>query len=52
MPDDSWFLVVATDGVSTDGSWSRDGAGNELDYAGASAVCPAITQHLANHACP
>jgi hypothetical protein len=52
MPDDSWFLVVATDGASTDGSWSRDGRGNELDYAGAGAACPAITSHVTNNGCP
>ena len=52
IPDDSWFLVVATDGSSTDGSWSRDAAGNELDYTGASAACPAITEHETNNACP
>jgi len=52
MPDDSWFLVVATDGASTDGSYSRNRAGGELGYVGASAACPAITQHLANNTCP
>jgi hypothetical protein len=52
MPADSWFLVVATDGGSTDGSWSRDGQGNELTYAGASAVCPAITDHDPSGVCP
>jgi hypothetical protein len=52
MPDDSWFLVVATDGVDTDGSWSRDGAGAELNYSGASAACPDITQHVPGGYCP
>ena len=51
-PGDSWFLVAATDGASTDGSWSRDHAGAELSYTGASAVCPSITQHVTNHSCP
>lgn len=50
--DDSWFLVVATDGDSTDGSWSRGVSGNELSYYGASAVCPAITRHRTTQACP
>ncbi len=52
VPNNSWVLVVATDGAATDGSWSRDGAGNEKSYAGASAVCPAITMHVTNNACP
>jgi hypothetical protein len=46
IPNDSWFLVTATDGASADGSWSRDPVGGELIYGGASTVCPAITQHL------
>jgi hypothetical protein len=48
----TWFLVTATDGASTEGSWSRDGQGNELTYTGASAVCPAITEHVDSHTCP
>ncbi len=52
IADDRWFLVTATDGGSTDGSWSRDPHGNEFSYAGASSVCPAITQHVTNNACP
>jgi hypothetical protein len=52
VPDDVWILVVATDGADTDCSWSRDAAGNELTYAGASTVCPAITKHLTNNGCP
>ncbi len=52
VPDDVWILVVATDGADTDGSWSRDAAGNELTYAGASTICPAITKHLTNNGCP
>jgi hypothetical protein len=51
MPDNSWFLVVATDGIDTDGSWSRDASGTELNYSGASAVCPAITAHAAGGVC-
>jgi hypothetical protein len=51
MPDDSWFLVVATDGIDTDGSWSRDGSGTELNYSGASAACPEITEHAAGGVC-
>jgi hypothetical protein len=52
VPDDVWILVVATDGTDTDGSWSRDAAGNELTFAGVSSVCPAITKHLTNNGCP
>jgi hypothetical protein len=47
-----WFVLAGTNGGSTDGSWSRDALGNELNYAGASAACPAITQHLTNNDCP
>lgn len=52
LPGSVWFLVAGTDGASTDGSWSRDALGNEKNYAGASAACPAITQHLTNNGCP
>ncbi len=51
-PDNVWFVMATTDGASTDGSWSRDDSGGELTYAGASAVCPAITQHVTNNGCP
>ena len=51
LPDDSWFLVVATDGVDTDGSRSRDHTGAELQYSGAGAVCPSITAHSPDGAC-
>ena len=52
IPANSWFLVSATDGASTDGSYARDADGAERLYAGASAVCPAITSHVTNNACP
>jgi lysyl endopeptidase len=52
LPGSVWFLVVGTDGASTDGSWSRDSLGNEKNYAGAPAACPAITQHVTNNNCP
>jgi hypothetical protein len=52
VPDNSWFLVAATDGGSTDGSWSRDLSGAEKTYAGAGLACPAITQHVASNGCP
>ncbi|HKY30901.1 MAG TPA: S8 family serine peptidase [Candidatus Polarisedimenticolia bacterium] len=52
LSGDVWFLVAATDGASTDGSWSRDGAGAELHYGGAQAACPAITQHVTTGGCP
>jgi hypothetical protein len=52
IPDDTWFLVVATDGASTDGSWSRNATGTELSYTGASTVCPAMTDHQPAGTCP
>jgi hypothetical protein len=52
IPDNTWFVLAATDGAATDGSWSRDPLGNELDYAGAGSVCPAITSHETNNGCP
>jgi len=52
LPGSVWFVVAGTDGASTDGSWSRDGQGNEKNYAGASTACPAITQHVTNNDCP
>jgi len=52
LPDNVWFLVAATDGVSTDGSYGRDASGNELGYAGVSQACPAVTRHLTNNGCP
>ena len=52
IPADSWFLVVGTDGASTDGSWSRDPAGNELSYSGSTTACPAITAHTPRATCP
>ncbi|MHC4092255.1 MAG: hypothetical protein ACYSVY_18620, partial [Planctomycetota bacterium] len=52
LPDNTWFLVAATDGIDTDGSWSRDGAGNEMIYSGAGVACPGITGHVVNHGCP
>ncbi len=52
IPNNSWFLVAATDGASTDGSYGRAVNGAELNYSGASAVCPGMTSHLTNNACP
>ena len=52
LPNNVWFLVAGTNGSNTDGSWSRDAAGNEKSYTGASAACPAITQHITNYNCP
>ncbi len=48
----AWFLVVATDGSATDGSWSRDAGGSELTYASASTVCTATTMHEPAGNCP
>ncbi len=52
LPDNVWFLVAATDGVSADGSWARTNSGGERSYAGASVACPFITQHITNNGCP
>jgi len=52
MPNNTWFVLAATDGAATDGSYGRGLSGNELFYGGASAVCPAITTHVTNNACP
>jgi hypothetical protein len=52
LPDNVWFVVAATDGAATDGSYARDFSGSEKFYAGASLVCPAITSHLTNSGCP
>jgi hypothetical protein len=52
LPDDTWFVVAATDGLATDGSWSHTAAGTELNYGGASLACPAIVSHITNHTCP
>jgi subtilase family protein len=52
LGENVWFLLAGTDGGGTDGSWSRDYLGNEKSYSGASAACPAITQHVTNNGCP
>jgi len=52
MPANSWFLVAATDGAATDGSYARGPDGAELLYSGASSVCPTISAHVTNNACP
>ena len=51
LGDNVWFLVAATDGASTDGSWSRSALGQELSYQGASAACPSIAQHAPSGQC-
>jgi hypothetical protein len=52
VPDNSWFLVVATDGASTDGSHARKASGAEITYGGTATACPAITSHVTTNACP
>ncbi len=52
LPNNVWFLVAATDGGATDGSWGRTLTGAERSYAGASLACPAITAHVTNNGCP
>lgn len=52
VPANAWFLVVATDGASTDGSWARRLDGTERSYSGSGLACPAITQHVTSDGCP
>ncbi len=52
IPDNSWFVVAATDGASRDGSYGRTQSGGELSYSGASSACPGITSHVTNNPCP
>lgn len=52
LPDDVWFVVAATNGTDTDGSYARDPSNNEIVYPGAAAVCPTITKHVTNNGCP
>jgi hypothetical protein len=52
LPNNVWFVVAATDGAATDGSYARDLSGAEINYSGAGAVCPAITAHSTNNGCP
>jgi hypothetical protein len=52
LPNNVWFVLAATDGASTDGSYARDLSGAELNYSNAGAVCPAITAHSTNNGCP
>ena len=52
LPGNVWFVVSATDGVSTDGSHARTLTGAEVTYPGAGTVCPAITSHVTNNGCP
>lgn len=52
LPGSVWFLVVATDGATTDGSHARRLDGTERTYAGTGSVCPAITAHVTSSGCP
>jgi len=52
IPDNSWFLVAATNGGTTDGSYGKRATGVERTIDGASAVCPAIVQHVVKPGCP
>jgi hypothetical protein len=52
IPDHSWFLVAATNGGSTDGSYGKRTGGVERSIDGASSVCPAIVQHVVKPSCP
>ena len=52
IPDNSWFIVAATDGATTDGSYGEASTGAQITYGGASTACPAITSHVTNNGCP
>jgi hypothetical protein len=52
LPENVWFLVAATDGVSTDGSYGRAAGGGEASYGGSGAACSGIAAHVTNNACP
>jgi hypothetical protein len=52
LPDNVWFLVAATDGAATDGSYGRTESGAETAYGGAGSACPGTTSHVTNNACP
>jgi hypothetical protein len=46
-----WFLIVANDGSTIEGSWSPDGAGNERQgpgVGGASAECGIVEKDVSN----
>lgn len=47
-----WWLILATDGKTTEGSWGQDSAGNERSgpaAGGASAECGIEVKDLTNH---
>jgi len=52
IPDNSWFLVAATNGGTTDGSYGAGVGGSERKIDGASTACPAIVQHVVRPSCP
>jgi hypothetical protein len=52
LPDNVWFLLAAVDGAGADGSYGLTGSGAERTISGASAVCPAVVQHVTSGSCP
>jgi len=52
LPDNVWFVVAATDGAATDGSYGRTAGGGESAYGGSAAACPGIAANVTNNACP
>jgi hypothetical protein len=52
LPNNVWFLLAATDGSVTDGSYGLNGDGGERVISGASAACPGFTQHVTGAPCP
>ncbi|HEX5042274.1 MAG TPA: S8 family serine peptidase [Candidatus Polarisedimenticolaceae bacterium] len=52
LPGNVWFLLAATDGAATDGSYGLTGTGAERVISGASTACPGTTQHVTTGNCP
>jgi hypothetical protein len=46
-----WWVIVATDGDRTEGSWGHDSAGNEINGATASGQCGNTVKNTSNPGC-
>jgi|GEM_PF-3123770 len=46
-----WLVLVATDGVQTEGSWGKDSSGQERNGDQASGICGFVTKNTANPGC-
>lgn len=47
-----WWLLVATDGIQTEGSWGKNSVGVERNGAQTSGQCGFTTKDLSNPGCP